>query len=94
MARKAQMGSLKDQVPTRSWHREWNILEITNAICGAMNDRCVTRHTLAKRLGWTVTRLDEFLDGQGVTLPRILKVAFAMNLNLKLSLAPKEASHG
>ena len=47
----------------RTWHQERSIFETTEMICELMDEQCVNRAELARRLGTTKSYITKLLDG-------------------------------
>jgi len=71
---------------TVGYHRAAQILEITSAICDAMERRGVTRADLARRLGTTPSRVTKVLSGdENMTIGTLAKIGAALGCPLQVS---------
>ena len=68
------------------YEQETLIQEMTELVCLLLEQKKITRTTLARRLGWKKSELDKFLDGQyNVRIKTIADVFTALKVRLKLS---------
>lgn len=71
----------------RALRQEELILEVTEALCGAMKLRRVTRSELARRLGKSPAFVTQILaGGRNLTLKSLADVADALGARVRISL--------
>jgi len=69
---------------------EGAILDFTEALCAAMEEKGVTRSELARRLGTSQAYITRVLSGHAnLTLKTMSKLAFALGLQLDVALSPQ-----
>ena len=77
---------LRSKNGRREYQRQKTILQMTDLICSIMQERGISRRTMAKKTGRTVKQLDAFLDGQGsLALWMLADVFMALGMELKFS---------
>ena len=60
----------------RLYQQERAIQELTDLMCEEMNEQGVSRHELAKRLGWTARDFAQMLDGEADMTVRAMSDVF------------------
>ncbi|MBI2984392.1 MAG: helix-turn-helix domain-containing protein [Candidatus Kerfeldbacteria bacterium] len=64
------------------------ILDVTEAVCRAMEQRGISKFELARLAGRTDRYVDDFLTGRRVTLRGLSDLALALGFKPKLVLEP------
>lgn len=78
---------------SRAFLEEGLILEATEAICGAMEKRCMSKAALAGRLGTSKAYVTQLLNGnRNMTLRTFASIAFALNMTPAMALKEDLAS--
>ena len=71
----------------RAFLEEGLILETTEAICAAMEKRCMSKAALANRLGTSKAYVTQLLKGnRNMTLRTFASIAFALNMTPEMAL--------
>ena len=78
---------------SRAFLEEGLILEATEAICAAMEKRCMSKAALAGRLGTSKAYVTQLLKGnRNMTLRTFASIAFALNMTPVMALREEIAS--
>lgn len=90
---KDQFTSTKDGL--LDWHRERTVLEVTELICGIMQEEGVSRKELAVRLGKTKGYVSQLLDGEAnMTLHTVSDLCTVLGHEFRPSSVPIAATTG
>ena len=82
--------NMKDVEYRRLFNQEALILEVTEAICGYMEEHEITRVELAKRLGKTKGFVSQLLNGdRNLTLRTLADIVDALGCSLNVDLVQK-----
>jgi transcriptional regulator with XRE-family HTH domain len=83
---------LDDRQNRRLFEQERLILEITEAICGLMNERGVSRGELAQKLACSPSNISQILDGENnFTARTIADTLFELDARLTVAAEPLRA---
>ena len=78
---------------SRAFLEEGLILEATEAICAAMEKRCMSKAVLAGRLGTSKAYVTQLLKGnRNMTLRTFASIAFALNMTPEMALKEDTAN--
>ncbi len=84
---------MADETFRRVYHQESLNLDITEAICGYMNERKITRKELADRLGKSKGFVSQVLNGsRNMTLKTLAEITYALGCKVCPTLEPLTTS--